>query len=295
MGRPESPDSTSHPTWQTLREGDVYRRLSDMVDRGEDGVLATVVGTRLSAPRHPGSKMIIHTDGSVTGTIGGGAAEALVIERAVEVRANGECVTIPIDLAGGQGVCGGSMEIFLEPVLRTTPFVVVGAGHVGQALVTVGRTLGFRFTVVDDRPEFLAAAEVPGVRTILAGPAELAALLTVPRRGAILLCSRNHKLDGDYFETLLRLELSQKREFTFFGALGSRAKAAKLRRRIDALADVAARMERVRLPVGISIGAETPAEIALSVLAEAQAVMRGVPTIRAEDGTLGYPLHGERR
>ena len=88
MGQPDNPESSSRPSWQTLREGDVYRRLAEMVDRGEDGVLATVVGTHLSAPRHPGSKMIVHTDGSVTGTIGGGAAEALVIERADDVRAS---------------------------------------------------------------------------------------------------------------------------------------------------------------------------------------------------------------
>ncbi len=288
MGKP-----ISSPTGQTLREGDVYRRLADMVDRGEDGVLATVVATRLSAPRHAGSKMIVHTDGSVTGTVGGGAAEALVIQKADEVRASGECLTVPIDLAGGQGVCGGSMEIFLEPVLRTTPFVVVGAGHVGRALVTVGCTLGFRFTVVDDRPEVLAEAAAPGVATILAGPAELADHLKVAPRSAVLLCSRNHTLDGDYFESLLRLEIAADREFVFFGGLGSRAKAAKLRRRLTAIPEFAARMDRVRLPVGISIGAETPAEIALSVLAEAQAVISGAGTIRAEDGTIGYPLHGE--
>jgi xanthine dehydrogenase accessory factor len=291
MARPENPNSVP-ANWQTLREGDVYRRLAEMVDRGEDGVLATVVTTQLSAPRHSGSKMIVHGDGSLTGSIGGGSAEALVITEAEKVRHSGECLTVPIDLAGGHGVCGGAMQVFLEPVLRTVPFIVVGAGHVGQAVVTVGRTLGFRFTVVDDRAELLAAAKVPGVCTILAAPESLPDQLEVPRRGAVVVCSRNHQLDGGYLEALLSMELRQQREFVFFGALGSRAKAAKLRKRVTAIPDYAARMGQVRLPVGIAIGAETPAEIALSILAEAQAVLRGIQPIRTEDGQVGYPLQG---
>ncbi len=185
MGQTDQPRDRTHPRWQTLREGDIYRRLAAMVDRGEDGVLATVIATHQSAPRHAGSKMIVRADGAVTGSIGGGAAEALVIARAADVAASGECLTVPIDLAGEQGVCGGSMEVFLEPVLRTIPFVVVGAGHVGQAMVDVGHHLGFRFTLVDDRREALAAVTSPGVRSILAAPAGPAAIQSslMTRRG----------------------------------------------------------------------------------------------------------------
>lgn len=294
MGRFESSDPVASPAWRTLCEGDVYRRLATMVDAGQDGVLATVVATHHSAPRHAGSKMIVHDDGSVTGSIGGGTAEALVMQRAGEVRKSGECTTVQIDLAGSHGVCGGTMEIFLEPVLRTVPFFVVGAGHVGQAVVTVGRTLGFRFTVIDDRPEAIASVAGPGVETILAEPPLLVERLRVPRRGAVLVCSRNHDLDAAYLEALLRLELRDQREFAFFGSLGSLAKATRLRRRLSAIPELTAPLKRVRLPVGVTIGAETPAEIALSVLAEAHAVLRGVTPIRSEDGLLGLPLHGQK-
>ncbi len=280
---------------ETPRVGDVYVRLAEMVQRGEDGVLATVVATQHSAPRHAGSKMIVHPDGRVAGTVGGGSAEALVVARAAGVRETGQCEMVPIDLAGGHGVCGGTMQVFLEPVLRTAPFVVVGAGHVGRAVVAVGRTLGFRFTVVDDRPAMLAALGEAGVQTILAGPDAVADALKVPPRAALFVCSRNHTLDGDYLEALIRLEQDQEQEFVFFGSLGSKAKAARLRRRLESVPELAERMGRVRLPVGINIGAETPAEIALSVLAEAQAVLRGVEPVRGSDGRLGYPLQGQRR
>jgi len=294
MTLPEDGNSKSKPDLAT-RPGDVYRRLAQMVDHGEEGVLATVVGTHFSAPRRAGSKMIVHADGSVTGTIGGGSAEALVIERATDVLASGECQTVAIDLKGGHGVCGGSMEIFLEAVQRANPFLVIGAGHVGQAMVTVGSSLRFRFTVVDDRPEYLAqVASVAGVKTLLATPAELATHLTVPRRGAVLVCSRNHQLDAEYLATLLRLEMTCEREFEFFGSLGSQAKAARLRSMLGKNDELAARMAAVRLPVGIDIGAETPAEIALSVLAEAQAVLRGVVPVVGPEGALSFPVHGKR-
>jgi xanthine dehydrogenase accessory factor len=297
MALPDNEDLTPRSrTGQTARPGAVFRRLAHMVDHGEEGVLATVVVTHLSAPRHAGSKMIVHGDGSLTGTIGGGSAEALVAERATGVLESGECQMVSIDLAGGHGVCGGSMEVFLEPVQRAAPFVVIGAGHVGQALITLGQTLSFRFTIVDDRPEFLATAGlVPGVQTILASPDELPGLLTVPRRGAVLVCSRNHQLDAGYLEVLLRMELAAERPFTFFGSLGSRAKAAKLRRMIGEFDELAERMKQVRLPVGIEMGAETPAEIALSVLAEAQAVLRGVEPVISPEGARGFPLQGDRQ
>ena len=279
--------------WQSTGQNAVYERLAAMVAAGQEGVLATVVATRASVPRHAGSKMIVHPDGSVTGTIGGGTAEALVIASAGEVLADGECRLVPVDLAGEHGVCGGTMEIFLEPVLQATPFVVVGAGHVGQALVALGRTLSFRFTVVDDRPEFLAGVgATPGVTTILAGPAEVAARLEMPRRGAVLVCSRNHELDAGYLEALLRLESTAGRRFVFFGSLGSAAKARKLRRAVGANEELCERLAQVRLPVGIEIGAETPAEIALSVLAEAQATLRGVRPVIGADGSAAWRSRG---
>jgi len=275
-------------------EGKIYQRLARMTELGEQGVLATVTATRLSVPRQAGTKMIIHSDGSVTGTVGGGAAEAMVIRRANEVLSSGECQNVAVDLTGKQGVCGGAMDVFLEPVLRAYPFIVVGAGHVGQAMARVGQELGFRCTVIDDRPEFLAAADkIPGIRTIAANPAELADRLTVPQRAAVLVCSRNHKLDAGYLEALLRLEIAGGREFVFFGSLGSQAKATRLREVIGAIPELADRMAQVRLPVGLEIGAESPAEIALSILAEALAVLRGAPLIQNPEGVRGCQLRGD--
>jgi len=275
---------------------DLYQRLAEMSDMGEDGVLATVIGTELSTPRHTGSKMIVHPDGSVTGSIGGGKSEAYVIEEAQKVFADGRCLRLDLNLAGGLGVCGGSMEIFLEPVLRTTPFLIVGAGHIGRAMLSLGRDLPFHFTIVDDRQEFLDDLKgLPRVSALLAMPDELAEVMEVHERGSVLLASRNHTLDGDFLEAVLKAEIRTEKQLPFLGVLGSRSKSARILKRLQANPAYGSRLNQLQMPVGLDLGAETPAEIALSVFAEAMAVLREIPHIPCADGTpQGIRLHRKR-
>lgn len=277
-------------------DGDIYQRLAEMSAKGEDGVLATVIGTELSTPRHTGSKMIIHPDGKVTGSIGGGSSEAYVIEEAQKVFAGGHCLKLDLNLAGGLGVCGGRMEIFLEPVLRTTPFLIIGAGHIGRAMLALGRDLPFHFTIVDDRQEFLDdLVGLPKVTTVLAEPEELSEILDVHERGSVLLASRNHTLDGDFLSAVLEAEIRTKRQFPFLGVLGSRSKSARILKRLQDEGNFGDRLGQLQMPVGMDVGAETPAEIALSVFAEALAVLRGVPHLQNDEGELlGIRLHRKR-
>jgi xanthine dehydrogenase accessory factor len=280
----------------TVDEGDIYRRLTDMVTQGQSGVLATVVRTRQSTPRQAGSKMIILPDESVFGSVGGGVAEAKVIEEARLVFQDGRPRCLSLNLAGELGVCGGHMEVFLEPVAKADPFFVIGAGHVGRALVEIGRALPFRFTLIDDRPGLLADLEgLTGVHLLEASAEQLSSTLVVPKNGAMLIASRNHELDGDYLEAVLAAERQAGCEFSFLGALASRTKAAILRKRFADDDGTRDRVARMQYPVGLDIGAETPAEIALSILAEALHVMRKVPPLLDESGRpLGVRLHRRR-
>ncbi|MBU8869495.1 MAG: XdhC/CoxI family protein [Gemmatimonadales bacterium] len=280
----------------TTAEGDLFQALADMASRGEPGVLATVINTRLSTPRHPGSKMIVYSDGSVTGSVGGGRSEAKVIEEALQVMSDGECRTLKLDLKGGLGVCGGEMDIFLEPVVRGIQFLVIGAGHIGRAVLELGSSLPFRFTVIDDRPEALLALEgTGGVRTLESSPADLPNQLDIPAKGALLLASRSHELDGDFLQAVFAAEQAQGRHFPFLGVLASQPKARKLCSRFAGDPFCAKRMEQIQLPVGLDLAAETPAEIALSILAEAMAVLRGVLLLADEqERPLGVRLHRRR-
>lgn len=282
--------------WRTPGEGEVLLELGAMVREHRPGVLATVVRAERSTPRGPGAKLIVHADGHLTGTVGGGAAEAHVVAQAGGVLESGECRLVTIDLDGGHGVCGGRMEVFLEPVLRAVPFVVIGGGHIGRAMVELGRTLPFRFLLVDDRPEILAGvSEGPGVRALVCGAGELAPHLRAAAGGAVLVASRGHEHDADYLEALLRAEPALPRPFAFLGLLGSRAKTALTTQELGRRGLEAAALGRLRAPVGLDLGDETPAEIALSVLAEALAVVRGREFLRDADGAeLGLRLRRRR-
>ncbi len=283
---------------QPISDREIYETLAEMTATGHDGVLVTVVQTRLSTPRHEGSKMVVHADGAVTGSVGGGRSEARVIEEAGLVFKDRHCRLLDLDLTKGLGVCGGSMQVFLEPVLRSAPFIVIGAGHVGRAMVEVGCALPFHFILVDDRPEFLESWQgKPGVQTILAGPEDLVQKIEVTDRTALLLASRNHELDTAYLEASLRAEMAGSCRFPFLGVLGSRSKALRVRGLIDKMGpEFTARMRDVRMPVGLDIAAETPQEIALSILAEAQAVLRGVEPLRNDKNEpVGIPLHSLRK
>lgn len=287
----------SSPT-DPIDDRGIYAVLAEMAAQGRQGVLVTVVRTRLSTPRHEGSKMIIHQDGTVTGSIGGGRSEAFVVQEATQVMADQQCRFLDLDLAQGLGVCGGRMEVFLEPVLRSAPFVVIGAGHVGRALLEMGSHLSFHFTLVDDRPEFLSPWQTrPGVRTVVASPADLGAEMQVFPGAGLLLASRNHELDSEYLEAVLRAEMAAGQQFRFLGVLGSRSKANRIAARIRELGpEFAQRMESVQMPVGLDVAAETPAEIALSIFAEALAVLRAVEPLKNAAGqALGFPLHRQRK
>ena len=241
--------------------------------------------------------MIVMPDGGIVGSVGGGAAEAAVIAAAREVLAEGRCRRLELDLKGDHGVCGGWMEVFVEPVLPTEPFWIVGAGHVGRAVVEVGRTLPFRFVLVDDRPEVRAGVpdHLPA-RRILAEPGAIRKIVEVDARGALLMASRSADLDGAYLEGILAAESDAGREFPFLGGIASRTKANLLRRRLAKAGAEPSRLERMQLPVGLAVGAETPAEIAVSILAEALAVLRGVePLAAADGGPGGLPFQRNRR
>lgn len=256
---------------------DLYPILADLSRRGEPAAVATVIRAERSVPRHAGSKMIVRADGSVTGSVGGGGLEARTVETALEVIATGECRRLTFDLTGDDGVCGGEVEVFVEPLAASSPLVIVGLGHVGSAILDVARHLPFRVLAADDRPEFLA--DLGTVETHDGPVGGLDAVLRPAPRAAVILCTRSHELDGDALEAVFRAEEREDASFGFIGLVGSRTKAVHIGARFADDPRRAERFAEVAVPVGLDLGAETPHEIALSILSEAMAVLRG----RADD------------
>ncbi len=277
-------------------EASLWRSLADLEARGESAALATVVATHGSTPRHAGARMIVRSDASLVGTVGGGRAEVEAVRAAQRAIETGECELLDLDLTTEHGVCGGAMQIFVEPVLQGIPFLVVGAGHVGKAVATMAHTLPLRLTVIDDRPDVLSGIEsLSGVVRWPSDPEDFAARLRIPARGGILIASRNHELDARYLQSVFAAEREQGREFLFCGLLASCTKTAKLRNMLCPSQVEQERWMRLQAPVGLDLGSETPAEIALSILSEAMSVLRGVDPLCDEEGRpLAIRIHRRR-
>jgi xanthine dehydrogenase accessory factor len=245
---------------------------------GEPAALVTVVTSEGSTPQRPGAKMVVFADGRVVGTIGGGCLEAEMTWRARQAIEERKPKMVAYDLtpdqAGEDGlVCGGRMQVFIEPLEPVPTLCLFGAGHVSAALAAMAKKAGFRVEVADDRARFASRERFPDADLILVEAfAEAAAKMTLGRHSYAVVVTRGHGGDTD------ALAATVGKGLRYVGLLGSRPKvvhvvAALEERGIakDAVADLHA-------PIGIEIGATTPQEIAVSILAEIIAVRRGVGT-----------------
>lgn len=250
----------------------VLRIAAEHTEAGVRGGLATVIARRGSSPANPGQKLYLGADGRCVGTVGGGAVERAVLEDLRRLASPDNAADPP---AGGQAVrtfrlgpdlgmcCGGQVDVMVEPLVPAEPCLVVGAGHVATALAPLLVDLGFDVTVVDARPEWAAPDRLGGARVIEAEVADLDhAAVSVHPRGACLVMTHDHALDHHAIEWALR------RGFALVGGVGSRGKAARVRSRLATAGFSADDAARVRMPLGLDIGARTPEEIAVSIAAE---------------------------
>jgi xanthine dehydrogenase accessory factor len=238
--------------------------------------LVTVVGAQGSTPQRPGARMLVLADGAVHGTIGGGCVEAEMTRRARVAIESGRPVLTTYDLtpdqAGDEGlVCGGRMEVFIEPLEATPDLAILGGGHVARPLCALAAMAGFRVSVLDDRERYATEARFPQATRVLVSPFEEAAeALRITPRSFVMVVTRGHKGDATAIASCLP------RRPRFLGLLGSKAKMAHV---FDDLAGRGFSSEDLALvetPVGVEIGAETPEEIAVSIVARMISVRRGV-------------------
>jgi xanthine dehydrogenase accessory factor len=242
---------------------DVLRRASDALARCMDCCVATVVSRSGSAPSTPGQKLLICSDGTAAGTVGGGAVERVVVQGMQEVLAKdqGEPHMVSYALHKDLGMaCGGSVELMIEPLWASTPVLIVGAGHIGFCVARLLPGLGFSVLMVDERPATLAPDRISlleGVKTALGTPDQVAKDL--PRRGAVVVATHEHDRD------VAAVVWAVTQGFAYVGGVGSKAKAARVR---QTLKENGVENAAVRMPVGVEIGARTPEEIAVSIAAD---------------------------
>ncbi len=253
----------------------LYRELIRLREAGEPCALCTIVRTSGSTPGKEMMKMLVRSDGSFLGTVGGGCLEAEVLEAALESMRDERPRNLAFslnerDYPDSGLLCGGRLEIFVEPITQPRLYIF-GGGHISAAIARLARTVDFHVTVGDDRESFASSERHPDAHELVAADFdEQAKRLSKQPDSFVVVVTRGHQED----ETVLRALYEHNCEPRFLGMIGSRAKRALV---FDSLAKSGvskAFLERVQTPMGLPIGARTHAEIALSVVAEMVRVRR---------------------
>ncbi len=253
----------------------IYDALLSAQAAGETAALATVVQVQGSVPRHAGSKMLVRADGSIVGTVGGGAMESLVIKEALAAMTDGQArmpsYTLNDITAGDPGICGGTVQVFIEPVGVAPTLLVIGIGHVGKSLAELGKWSGYRLIVSDDREAYCNPDYLPGMAGyIVCKPGEITQHVAIDSRTYVACVTRGLPVDMYLIPALLATDAA------YIGLIGSRRRWAltvKSLKEQRGLTDE--QLRRVYAPIGLELNAETPQEIAVSILAQIIMLRRG--------------------
>ena len=251
---------------------DIYQEIVRVQAKGEEAALVTVVSATGSTPREEGAKMLVKADGSIVGTIGGGRIEAQAIKEALEVIRKGRPQRLCFSLKerGELGmICGGDTEIFIEPIVSAQTMYIFGGGHIALTLAKVARLLGFKIVVIDDRPEYANSQRFPEAELTLAADfTEAFQKLEVDKSSYIVIATHGHKGDETVLEGALATEAK------YIGMIGSKTKNQTIFSHLLSKGISQEQLDRVHAPIGLEIYAQTPEEIAISILAEIIKVRR---------------------
>jgi xanthine dehydrogenase accessory factor len=245
----------------------IYKALVELEEKNNPGAVCTIIFSKGSTPRHATSKMLVYPDGHIIGTVGGGEVENRVIKEALQSIDDGMPRLLTYNMAdpsrGDPGVCGGQVEIYVEPIIPKPVLVVVGAGHVGKAVAYLAKWLGFVVAVTDDRPEFCNPEALPGADQYYPMPLEkLSSSMEITPWTYIVLTTRGVDVDVDGLPSLLTSKAA------YIGVIGSKRRWATTTKKLAEMKVDPELVKKVHSPIGLEIHAETPEEIAVSIMAE---------------------------
>ncbi len=247
---------------------DIYEQIVQLRREGRRGAVATITNVRGSIPSFQTAKMLVRDDGSIAGTIGGGCVEAEVWQAAREVMEEEKPRSLTFNLNNNPKydtglVCGGTLEIFIEPVLPPALLYIFGAGHVAYNLYKVATIAGFEVVVVDDRESYANRERFPDAREVVADDFDaVTACLNAPEGSYIVIVTRGHRDDM----RVLRWAINARARY--LGMIGSKRKTISIYKELEKEGIPAEKFANVHAPVGLEIGAVTPEEIAVAIVAE---------------------------
>jgi len=245
----------------------VFQAVAELEARNEGGALCTIVRSQGSTPRHTASKMLVYPDGRLVGSVGGGELENRVIAEAQQALEDGRARMVAYNMAdperGDPGVCGGQVEVYVEPIMPKPTLLVIGAGHVGKAVAHLAHWLGYYVVVSDDRAELCTPEHIPDADAYYpVAMAELPAQLPIDRWTAIVMTTRGSDVDVLGLPALLNTPAK------YIGVIGSRRRWELTRRQLIDQGVSPELLAQVHSPIGLELNAETPEEIAVSIMAE---------------------------
>ncbi len=253
---------------------DIYEQIVQLRREGRRGAVATITNVRGSIPSFQTAKMLVRDDGSIVGTIGGGCVEAEVWQAAREVMEEEKPRSLTFNLNNNPKydtglVCGGTLEVFIEPVLPPALLYIFGAGHVAFNLYKVAMIAGFDVIVVDDRESYANRERFPDAREVIADDFDrVTERLQVPDAAYIVIVTRGHRDDM----RILRWAVNANTRY--LGMIGSQRKTISIYKELQNEGIPSEKFANVHAPVGLEIGAVTPEEIAVAIVAEMIAVRR---------------------
>jgi xanthine dehydrogenase accessory factor len=245
----------------------IYQSVVEIEKKNEFAALCTVIKSEGSTPRHVGSKMLVYSDGHFTGTVGGGEVEQRILKEAQMAMEDGQARVLQYNMVdpsrGDPGTCGGQLEVFVEPILPDPLVVIIGAGHVGKAIVHLAKWLGFRVAVSDDRADMCTPEVTPEADAYYpVSMRELPNHIKIDRRTFLILTTRGSAIDVEGLAPLLDLPAG------YIGVIGSKRRWATTVKGLKAQGISEEKLAKVHSPIGLELQAETPQEIAVSIMAE---------------------------
>ena len=256
--------------------------VNDEVQDGGYGVLCTVINESGSTPGALSSSMWVRPDGTIAGTVGGGLIEYGAIQEALRMMKSGgrSCVWHK-ELGEKDGMaCGGASDIYMETVGRCDELVIFGAGHVGKAVAQLGAFAGFKVTVWDEREEFANEENIPWARCVVCPIEKIYENgISFHDRSYVVIATRGHLVDAE------AVAVTDGQPGAYYGMIGSRSKIATVRKMLIERGVSAEHFDRIFKPIGLPIKAETPNEIAVSIISEIIAVKYGADTERLRGET----------
>lgn len=242
----------------------IYNKIIEIESSNKKAALCTIISTKGSAPRKTGSKMIVYENGKINGTIGGGALEKVVIEQGLEVIKHNSAKIVKHNLVSELAMCcGGTVELFIEPIMNKKKLYIFGAGHIGKSLAKFASDLDFNITLIDERYEAFEDIDTSIIHTITEHHATAIEQLKFDEHTFVVILTHNHQYDREI------LALTSKKDHQYIGMIGSERKVeiAKKNMLTSHLMNEE-EIEQIDMPIGLDIEAITPQEIAISILAK---------------------------